>query len=99
MTRFTALQARRNFGAVLKAADDGFVIISKRGRDGYVLMPMWAFRTYERIREANVAGRIAVTTETALAKFRAGDDAAGLTIIRESNSLMKKLLDDIKSRR
>ncbi|MBI1365198.1 MAG: type II toxin-antitoxin system prevent-host-death family antitoxin [Alphaproteobacteria bacterium] len=99
MACFTAYEARRNFGAVLKAADEGAVVISKHGRNGYVLMPMWAFVTYEHIRQANAEGRLAVSYDTAVAKYREGDRETAFKIIRETNSLMKRLLEDVTRRR
>lgn len=92
MRRFTALEAKRNFGAFLKAADR-FVTVTWRGRPRYVVMPYWAFEAYRSMWRENAINRVVVSVETALAKFEAGEERAGLAILREHNALARRLID------
>ncbi|MBB5519430.1 type II toxin-antitoxin system Phd/YefM family antitoxin [Amphiplicatus metriothermophilus] len=94
MRIFTADAAKRNFGAMLKAAKDEIVLIRRHGRPLCVVMPYQAFQVYAKIVQAHKRHRIAVTLDSALAKYAAGDDEAGYEILLEANSLMHRLLSD-----
>lgn len=93
MKIFTADQAKRKFGELLKAADDGIVEISKRGRRAYVLMPARFFDVYEAIRQSQREQRVLLTAEAAMAKLRGGREEDGIKLVREANSLLRAMLD------
>lgn len=92
MRSFTALEAKRNFGAFLQAADH-CAAVTWRGRRRYVLMPAWAYDAFCVLWRENAMKRLAVSVDTALAKFDDGDDKAGLAILREHNALARRLID------
>ncbi|GAB4518348.1 MAG: hypothetical protein Kow00133_03330 [Amphiplicatus sp.] len=94
MRIFTADEAKRNFGAMLKVAKDEIVLIRRHGRPLCVVMPYQAFRVYAQIVQTHKRHRVAVTLHSALAKFAAGDDEAGHEILLEANSLMHRLLGE-----
>jgi len=97
MRTMTAEEARRRFGALMKAAEADFVTITRHGKRRYVLMPAWAYDGYEKIREAQVMNRVLLTAETAAAKILA-DDPAQWKILRESSSLMRQFLKEVRPR-
>jgi prevent-host-death family protein len=97
MRSMTADAAKRKFGALLKAADNDFVAITRHGKLKYVLLPAWAFGAYEKIREAQTMGRILLTVETAAAKVLDKDESEA-KVLREANSLMRKFLEEPRQR-
>lgn len=98
MRFFTADRAKRKFGALLKAADEGPIEIRKRGRRAYVLMPARFFDVYEAMRDAQEEARVLLTAETAVARCLAAADADGMKIVREANSLLRTTLDPRRRR-
>jgi prevent-host-death family protein len=92
MRSFTAREAARNFGAVLKAADDP-VAITWHGQRKFVLMPHLLYEAYVEVSRAHFRNRIVVGVQHALARFDAGDVDAGISILRQSNAWARRVVD------
>jgi len=92
MRSFTADEAKRKFGELLRAADDNLVEISKHGRPAYVLMPMWCFETYDELLQAQDENRALAAAGAAVEELRAGNTDAGVNALKEADALMRDTL-------
>lgn len=67
MKSFTAAEASKKFGEVLKQASAFPIEITRHGRRSrYVLLSAKLFEEYERIRRAHAEERVLVTAETTI---------------------------------
>lgn len=92
MRSFTARQAARNFGEVLKSVDDP-VLITWHGAPRFVLMPHLLYEAYRDISRAHFENRVLVSMRHALSRFDAGETDAGISILRQSNAWAKRVID------
>lgn len=92
MRSFTARQAARHFGEVLKAAHDP-VAITWHGRPKFVLMPHLLYEAYVDLSRAHFRNRVVVGMRHALARFDAGEIDAGISILRQSNAWARRVID------
>jgi prevent-host-death family protein len=93
MKSFTAAQAKRCFGEMLKIADDMPLEITRHGRRRrYVLMSAHLFEAYEYVRHAHAEDRVLVTTQSALGKLLAGEEEKGFKQMRIASAMMARFL-------
>ena len=92
MRRFTAREAARSFGAVLKAVDDP-VVITLHGRPTHVLMRKQTYQALVEVSRAHFENSVLVGYGHALARFEAGDHESGIRILRQSNAWAKRVIE------
>ncbi len=94
MKSYTAAEASKKFGQVLKEADRIPVEITRHGRRArYVLMSAKIFEAYELIRHAHAEEKVLVTMESAIGKLLKGDNEDAFKRLRVSNATMRRFLD------
>lgn len=93
MKSYTADEARRRFGEMLKLADQLPVEITRHGRrQRYVLMSAPVYEMYEEIRRAHAEERVLATVQSALGKLMNGKDEEGFRILRAGSAMMARFL-------
>jgi len=94
MRRYSATEASKKFGALLREADAGPVEIGRNGpRRRYVLMSREVFDVYETIREAHSRDRVLATFESAMGKLVDGERDKAFKLMRIGNALLGRWLD------
>jgi prevent-host-death family protein len=94
MMSFTADDARRRFGKVLKLADDGPVEITRHGeRQRFIVMSRQVFDAFCLILHAHGEQRVLVTTTSALGKLlKDADDEEAFKRLKIGSAMMQRFL-------
>lgn len=82
MVEMSAKEAQRRFFAMLKAADGGVVIVTRRGRPRTAVMSIKQYRAYERVFEH-------LRREAAMAAFQSALDLAQEGRLAEADAALR----------
>lgn len=93
MKSYSATEASKRFGEMLKLADRLPIEITRHGRrQRYVLMSAPVYEMYEQIRQAHSEERVLATVQNALGKLMNGKDEEGFRILRAGSAMMARFL-------
>lgn len=94
MKSVTAAEASKQFGRLLKLAEEGPVEITRHGgRARYVIMSAQLFQALDLIRQAHSEDRLLFSLESAAGKLLEGEDEKGVKLLRLGNAMMRRFLD------
>lgn len=88
---FTADEAKRRFGVLLKRAEDFPAFITRHGRLRYVVMSAQVFEALLIIARAHEENKIAVAANSAIARFAKQDVKGGVALVSEAHGQMRRI--------
>jgi hypothetical protein len=94
MKTFTASEASKKFGEVLRIADNELVQITRySGRCRFVLASAQVYEALALIAKAHSERRVLVSMQSAVGRMMKSDDEDGVRRLEASNAMLRRFLD------
>jgi hypothetical protein len=93
MKTFTASQASKRFGEVLRVADNELVQITRYGgRCRFVLASAQVYEALALIAKAHSENRVLVSMQSAVGRLMGSDEEDGIRRLRASSAMLQRFL-------